>query len=47
MRGSLDDGVFSIFYVAGDAVVAAMTVGRPEDLEEARALMVSGALIDA
>ncbi len=47
VRGSLDDGVFSIFYVAEDAVVAAMTVGRPEDLEEARALMVSGASIDA
>lgn len=42
VRGG-DDGSFSIFYLADEVVVAAMTVGRPEDLDEARELMVSGA----
>jgi 3-phenylpropionate/trans-cinnamate dioxygenase ferredoxin reductase subunit len=36
LRGSLDDGVFSIFYSEAGRLVAALTVGRPEDLDEAR-----------
>jgi 3-phenylpropionate/trans-cinnamate dioxygenase ferredoxin reductase subunit len=36
VRGSFDDGSFSVFYSKGDRLVAAMTVGRPEDLDEAR-----------
>jgi NADPH-dependent 2,4-dienoyl-CoA reductase/sulfur reductase-like enzyme len=44
VRGSVDDGEFTIFYVADDAVVAALTVGRSDDLDEARELMRSGGL---
>lgn len=36
LRGSLQDGVFSVLYSAGERLVGALTVGRPEDLEEAR-----------
>jgi 3-phenylpropionate/trans-cinnamate dioxygenase ferredoxin reductase component len=39
VRGSIDDGEFTIFYVAGDRVAAALTVGRSDDLEDARRLM--------
>ena len=40
VRGSLDDGVFSIFYLDGERLVAALTVGRSEDLDRARELML-------
>ena len=43
LRGSLDDGEFTIFYRDGDRVVAALTVGRSDDLDEARRLIVEGA----
>ena len=43
LRGSLDDGEFTIFYRDGDRVVAALTVGRSDDLDEARRLMLEGA----
>ena len=37
IRGSLDDGDFTAFYVGEDgAVTAALTVGRSDDLEHAR-----------
>jgi 3-phenylpropionate/trans-cinnamate dioxygenase ferredoxin reductase subunit len=36
IRGSLDDGEFTGFSLDGDRVVAAVTVGRPEDLMHAR-----------
>jgi 3-phenylpropionate/trans-cinnamate dioxygenase ferredoxin reductase subunit len=42
IRGSLDDGEFTIFYLADDRVRAALTVGRSADLDRARELMVSG-----
>jgi 3-phenylpropionate/trans-cinnamate dioxygenase ferredoxin reductase subunit len=45
IRGSLDDGVFSIWYLAQGRVVAALSVGRSDDLEHARRLMVSGASV--
>lgn len=41
-RGDRDRGEFSAFYVSGDRVVAALTVGRPEDLQQARRLIASG-----
>ncbi len=47
VRGSVDDGEFTIFYVSGGAVVGALTVGRSGDLDEARELMVSGAPLTA
>jgi 3-phenylpropionate/trans-cinnamate dioxygenase ferredoxin reductase subunit len=42
VRGSLDDGEFTIFYLAGGRVAAALTVGRPDDLDRARELMTAG-----
>ena len=35
LRGSLDDGAFTAFSLDGGRVVAANTVGRPDDLDEA------------
>ena len=34
VRGSFDDGRFTVFYVSGDRLAAALTVGRPEDLAQ-------------
>ena len=36
VRGSLAEGAFSIFYLDGGRVVAALAVGRSDDLEHAR-----------
>ena len=36
IRGSLEDGDFTAFYLDGGAVTAALTVGRSDDLEPAR-----------
>jgi 3-phenylpropionate/trans-cinnamate dioxygenase ferredoxin reductase component len=46
VRGSLDGGEFSIWYVHGGRLAAALSVGRSEDLEHARRLIVSHARID-
>ena len=43
IRGSMDDGDFTAFYVDGGKVTAALTVGRSDDLEHARRFMKSGA----
>ncbi|MEA2429232.1 MAG: 3-phenylpropionate/trans-cinnamate dioxygenase ferredoxin reductase component [Thermoleophilaceae bacterium] len=43
LRGSLDDGAFTAFYRHGGRVVGAATVGRSDDLDEARALIRAGA----
>jgi 3-phenylpropionate/trans-cinnamate dioxygenase ferredoxin reductase component len=42
IRGSLDDGAFSVFYVEGDRLVAALSVARGEDLAQARRLLAAG-----
>ena len=42
VRGSLDDGEFTVFYVQDDRVAAALSVGRSDDLEHARRLLISG-----
>ena len=42
VRGSVDDGEFTIFYLHEGRVAAALTVGRSDDLEVARELMRSG-----
>jgi 3-phenylpropionate/trans-cinnamate dioxygenase ferredoxin reductase component len=42
IRGSLDDGDFTAFYVDGDRVTAALTIGRSEDLEHARRWITEG-----
>lgn len=36
LRGSPEEGAFSVFYRQEGRVVAALSVGRPEDLDEAR-----------
>jgi 3-phenylpropionate/trans-cinnamate dioxygenase ferredoxin reductase component len=46
VRGSIADGEFTIFYVAGDRLVAALTVGRSDDLGEAGELLQSRAPVD-
>jgi 3-phenylpropionate/trans-cinnamate dioxygenase ferredoxin reductase subunit len=39
VRGSLDDGDFSAFYLDGDRVVGAVTSGRSGDLDDARRMI--------
>ena len=46
IRGSLDDGRFTAFALDGDRLVAAATVGRPEDLPHARRLIADRATPD-
>jgi 3-phenylpropionate/trans-cinnamate dioxygenase ferredoxin reductase subunit len=47
IRGSLDDGSFTAFYVGEDGkVTAALTVGRSDDLEHARRFITEGAAPD-
>ena len=42
VRGSFEDGAFAVFYVEGGRLVAALSVGRPEDLMHARRLLAAG-----
>jgi 3-phenylpropionate/trans-cinnamate dioxygenase ferredoxin reductase component len=46
VRGSLEDGDFTAFYVRDGRVTAALTVGRSDDLEHARRFIVEGASPD-
>jgi 3-phenylpropionate/trans-cinnamate dioxygenase ferredoxin reductase component len=46
VRGSVEDGEFTIFYLDGDKLAAALTVGRSDDLELARSLIASGETVD-
>jgi 3-phenylpropionate/trans-cinnamate dioxygenase ferredoxin reductase subunit len=39
VRGSLDDGEFAVFYLEGGRLVGALSLGRPEDLMQARRLL--------
>jgi 3-phenylpropionate/trans-cinnamate dioxygenase ferredoxin reductase component len=43
VRGSIDEGEFSLWYLAGGRVAGALSVGRSDDLEHARRLIASGA----
>jgi 3-phenylpropionate/trans-cinnamate dioxygenase ferredoxin reductase component len=45
IRGSIDDGEFSVFYLQDGHVAGALSVGRSEDLEHARRWLQSGAAI--
>ncbi len=45
VRGSLEDGEFSIWYVHDGHLAAALSVGRSDDLEHARRLIAGGAEI--
>jgi 3-phenylpropionate/trans-cinnamate dioxygenase ferredoxin reductase subunit len=42
IRGSLDDGEFTIFYLDAGRLAAALTVGRSDDLEHAKRLITGG-----
>jgi 3-phenylpropionate/trans-cinnamate dioxygenase ferredoxin reductase subunit len=42
VRGSLEDAEFSLWYLEGGAVRAALSVGRSDDLEAARRLISDG-----
>lgn len=46
VRGSIDDGAFSVWYVKDGRLVAALSIGRDEDLMEARGLIADGASAD-
>jgi 3-phenylpropionate/trans-cinnamate dioxygenase ferredoxin reductase subunit len=46
VRGSLDEGEFSVFYLDQGQVAAALSVGRSDDLEHARRLITSHAAVD-
>ena len=39
VRGSIDDGRFAVFQLAGDRLAGALSVGRPEDLMHARRML--------
>ena len=42
VRGSLESGEFAVFYLAAGRVAAALSVGRPEDLMQARRMLADG-----
>jgi 3-phenylpropionate/trans-cinnamate dioxygenase ferredoxin reductase component len=44
-RGSIEDGSFSQWYLKEGRVLAALSVGRSDDLDPARALIASGASV--
>jgi 3-phenylpropionate/trans-cinnamate dioxygenase ferredoxin reductase subunit len=46
VRGSVDDGAFTIFYVANGLLEGALTVGRSDDLEEAKRLLATREPVD-
>lgn len=41
VRGSVDEGAFSVWYLKDDVLVAALSIGRDEDLMEARRLIAA------
>jgi 3-phenylpropionate/trans-cinnamate dioxygenase ferredoxin reductase component len=43
VRGSIDEGSFSVWYLGGGSVAGALSVGRSDDLEHARRLIASNA----
>jgi len=43
VRGSIEEGQFSVWYLDGGRVAGALSVGRSDDLEHARRLIASGA----
>jgi 3-phenylpropionate/trans-cinnamate dioxygenase ferredoxin reductase subunit len=47
VRGSVDDGAFSIFYLEAGRVRATLSVGRQDDLEEGRRLIAAGAALNS
>lgn len=46
VRGSLEDGEFSVWYLSEGRVAGALSVGRSADLDDARRLIASGVALD-
>ena len=46
MRGSVEEGEFSIWYLGGGRVKAALSVDRSDDLEHARRLIAAGTEVE-
>jgi 3-phenylpropionate/trans-cinnamate dioxygenase ferredoxin reductase subunit len=44
LRGSVDEGGFSIWYLRGDRLAGTLSIGRSEDLQPARAWVANGAV---
>jgi 3-phenylpropionate/trans-cinnamate dioxygenase ferredoxin reductase subunit len=47
VRGSIEDGEFSVFYRDGNRLVAALSVGRSDDLDEAKRLIREASGLDS
>ena len=47
LRGSFDQGSFTNWYLQDERLVAALTFGRPDDLDTARRLLVAKPILDA
>ncbi len=47
VRGSMEEGSFTTWYLKDGRLVAALTVGRSDDLDHARRLMVERPTLDA
>jgi 3-phenylpropionate/trans-cinnamate dioxygenase ferredoxin reductase subunit len=47
LRGSFEDGSFTLLYLQGSIVKAALTFGRSDDLDHARRLLADGGALDA
>ncbi len=45
VRGSFEEGEFSVWYLDGGRLAAALSVGRSDDLEHARRLIAAGARV--
>jgi 3-phenylpropionate/trans-cinnamate dioxygenase ferredoxin reductase component len=46
VRGSIEDGAFTNWYLKDGVVKGALTVGRSEDLDHARRLLAGGAMLE-
>jgi 3-phenylpropionate/trans-cinnamate dioxygenase ferredoxin reductase subunit len=46
LRGSFEDGSFTLWYLKDEVVKAALTFGRSDDLDHARRLMLDGGTLD-
>jgi 3-phenylpropionate/trans-cinnamate dioxygenase ferredoxin reductase subunit len=46
LRGSMDEGSFTNWYLQDSVVKAALAVGRSDDLEHARRMIVDGGPLD-
>jgi 3-phenylpropionate/trans-cinnamate dioxygenase ferredoxin reductase component len=46
VRGSFEEGSFTVWYLKGSMVKAALTFGRSDDLEHARRLILNAATLD-